>query len=398
MRVYLSATSLITLTVGAAIAWSCSGGVGANISPSPEGFPAPAAVQTATPRPTEEANEGNEEDDSHAPDQSSVIEIAPGQPMEIPPGKSDGHATFEMHWGFTDRLEVAQHAPEVWLPTNGRISIDDGDPSTIEGIHIISALLFEDGGSYASGTDDSVAVPENQAWIVTGTGYFYPWVSWESATTTDWDGMAVSLNWDPGTDPSVTVEAGHWSASVPASQLATLAFVRPAGPSGQTLEAGEFFNLTWKVYDLALTWGYNPAADQTADTLHMTNEWNGSVTVDTGAIYVIKTDAMETGPSRQTLPDTIAPRGELDRTVFFSTITSDVTDKQGAIDGIGVNIIAPRDSRPVIAISLNGETEQVQLPARFRDVVQDFSLDSDGHFLQGHLHWCWWKTPNAGHP
>lgn len=397
MRLYLSAISLMALIAGATVAWSCSGGTGAEPSP-PAATPSPTTAQAATPTPAEDAGAGDEKDDSHAQDQPGVIEIAPGQPMEIPPGKGENYATFEMHWGFTDQLEVAEDAPEFWLPMNGRISIDDGDPSTVEGIHIISALLFEDSGSLASGTDDFVTVPQDQGWTVTGTGYFYPWVSWESATTTDWDGMAVSLRWDPGTDPTVTVQAGDWSASVSATQLGTLASVQPTGPAGQTLEIGEFFNLTWKVYDLALTWGYNPEADQSPDTLYMTNEWNGSVTVDTGALYVMKTQNMEAGSSQQAMPDAIAPRGELDATVSFSSVTSDVTNKQGAIDGIGVNIIAPRGSRPVLTVRLNGDTEQVQLPRRFRDVVRDFSLDSDGHFLQGHLHWCWWKTPDAGHP
>lgn len=389
MRLYLSATSLMALTAGAAIVWSCSGGTGADWSPSEALSPTPAAAQPKKP--------ADDEDDSHAPDESGAIEIAPGQPVEIPPGKGEGHATIEMHWGFANELEVAKDVPDLWLPMDGRIGIDDGDPSTTEGVHIISALLFENGGSYASGLDDSVTVPEDQGWTVTGTGYFYPWVSWQSATTTDWDGMAVSLKWDPGTDPSVTVEAGNWSASVPATQLGTLASVQPAGQAGQTLEIGEFFNLTWKVYDLALTWGYNTEADQNADTLYMTNEWSGSVTVDTGAIYVMKTQNMETSSSQQAVPDAIAPRGELDTTVSFRSATSDVTNRQGAIDGIGINIIAPRGSRPVLTVTLNGKTEEVQLPPHFRDVVRDFSLDSDGHFLQGHLHWCWWKTPDGDH-
>ncbi len=50
-----------------------------------------------------------------------------------------------------------------------------------------------------------------------------------------------------------------------------------------------------------------------------------------------------------------------------------------------------------LTLTVNGETQQVTLPRHFQDIVKDFSMDSDGHFVQGHLHWCWWKTPDADH-
>ncbi len=389
MKLYLSATSLMALTATAAITWSCGGG---SDGKPPTPTPTAAASSTApTPASTEEAGNEGDDPDQRAPADSGVPGLDPNQPMEIPPGRGENHTTFEMHWGFTEALAVAEDEPSLWLPMDGRIAIDDGDPATSEGIHIISALLFEDDGTYEGGRDDTVTAPEDEAWIVTGTGYFYPWVSWESATTNDWDGMAVSLNWEQGTDPTVTVETDQWTASSPASELRDLATTVSIGGSGQTLEAGEFFTLAWKVYDLALTWGYNPQLDESADTLFQTNEWNGSVAIDSGALYVMHTQNFELAD------DTVAARGELDPSVSFSTVTADAQNKRGAIDGLALNIIAPRDSRPTLTLTVNGETQQVTLPRHFQDIVKDFSMDSDGHFVQGHLHWCWWKTPDADH-
>ncbi len=366
-----------------AITWACGGGEDSG-----------AATPTETPSPAPSAEPDTGESDGAKP--AGAFEPEAGQPMEAPPPAKhgDGYATLEMHWGFTGALEVAADAPAIVLPMDGAITIDDGDPDTQEGIHLISALLFESGGAAHEGRADSVQVVKEGSWIQENTGYFYPSVAWSSATTTDWDGMAVSLRWELGTDPMVTVEAGDWSASVPASDLGTLAGTMEIGGAGQTLEIGEYWTLTYKVYDLALRWGYDPSRDTEGSADRQETAWDGSVSVDEGAIYVMKTDQFESAAtSLQATDDALAERGELDDTLSFTAYTADVTAKAAAIDGVSVNIVAPEGSRPTLTLSVNGTTEEFQLPEHFQDQQQTIELDEGGHFVSGHIHWCWWKTP-----
>ncbi|MFQ5592533.1 MAG: hypothetical protein ACE5HA_00055 [Anaerolineae bacterium] len=35
------------------------------------------------------------------------------------------------------------------------------------------------------------------------------------------------------------------------------------------------------------------------------------------------------------------------------------------------------------------------LPEHWRDVERIVPVDDEGHFVHGHLHWCWFKTPNG---
>lgn len=368
-----------------ATAWACGGGDGPG-----------AATPAEAPSPTPGAGPDAGESDAGAKP-NGAFEPEPGQPMEIPPKAGrDGYATFEMHWGFTDGLEAAEDAAHLVLPMDGSITIDDGDPDTQEGIHLISALLFESGGVAAAGRADSVDVAEEGVWIQQNTGYFYPSISWTSATTTDWDGMAVSLQWDKGADPAVTVEAGDWSATVPASELGTLTATMEAGSAGQTLEIGEYWTLTYKVYDLALRWGYDPSLDADGSADKQETAWEGTVSVDDGAVYVMRTDHFETAAtSFQESDDVIAGRGELDDTLSFTAYTADVNAKPGAIDGVSVNIVAPKGSQPTLTLSVNGTTSEFHLPEHFQDRQETIELDEGGHFITGHIHWCWWKTPEG---
>ncbi len=369
-----------------AITGACGGGAESGVA---------TPIDTPSPAPSQDPD-AEEKDGGASP--AGAFEPEPGQPMEVPPPArhGDGYATLEMHWGFTDALDVAADAPALGLPMDGAITIDDGDPDTQEGIHLISALLFESGGSSDAGRTDSVEVMKEGSWVQENTGYFYPSVSWTSATTTDWDGMAVSLRWEPGTEPAVTVEAGDWSATVPANEVGTLTATMPVGSAGQMLEIGEYWTLAYKVYDLALRWGYDPSLDADGSADRQETAWQGSVSVDGGAIYVMKTDQFESAAtSRQATDDTLEEREELDDTLSFAAYTADVTGKVAAIDGVSVNIVAPKGSRPALTLSVNGTTSEFQLPEHFQDRQETIELDEGGHFVSGHIHWCWWKTPEG---
>lgn len=386
MRLQRATTLTAIILSLTAITWACGGGQNSG-----------AALPTETRSPAPSTEPDTSQDDAAAkPDGAFEPEL--GQPMEVPPkaGRGDGYATLEMHWGFTDGLEEAADTAGLVLPMDGAIAIDDGDSDTQEGIHLISALLFESGGAATAGRADSVAVVEEGSWVQENTGYFYPSISWTSATTTDWDGMAVSLKWEEGTEPTVTVDAGDWSAAVPAGELATLTGTTEAGPAGQTLEIGEYWTLTYKVYDLALRWGYDPSLDADGSADKQETAWEGSASVAEGAIYVMGTAQFEaTAGSPQTAADALDARAELDSSVSFTTYTGDVAGKAGAIDGVNVNIVAPQGSRPTLTLSVNGTTEGFRLPEHFQDRQETIELDEGGHFITGHIHWCWWKTPDS---
>lgn len=322
-------------------------------------------------------------------DGSAHEEEPPREGEDLPPERRrEDHtgATLEMHWGFPQALEPAQPEADLWLPMDGRITISDGDPDTREGVRVISALLFEHGGSYEEGRADALQVPNREAWTDPASGLTYvPWVAWRSATTTDWDGIAVRFRWEKGTNPTVTIETSQWSVSLPAEELKSLPRLVEIGPQGQTLEMGRFFTLTYKVYDLALEWGYDIDLDEDGVPSGETVAWDGSLSVDQGGLYLLKPRGFEEG-------DEILPRGELDPVIPWRTTTEDVENPRAAADGIALNIVAPRGSRPVLTVVVNGEELQFQLPARFRDAAEELVLDSQGHFVRGHLHWCWWKS------
>ncbi len=311
------------------------------------------------------------------------------------PGES--RYRVEMHWGFVRELGQATEDPALFLPMDGRIAISDGNADTREGIHIISALLFEAGGSYETGHGDSVEVPQER-YRARG-GVFYPWVAWRSATTADWDGMAVVLAWEQGTDPTVTIETSQWSTSIPASQLPTLAGFRSIGDDGQELETGRFFDLTYKVYDLTLEWGYNQALDQNPNGLpqHLM-VWDGSVSLSQGGIRFLHAIDFESGGRRALgRDDAILPREDLSPTLAWRSTTLDPLFRRQEKDGVAMNLVVPKGVTAAISVTIGPNfTRQFILPAMNRDVHFEIPIDNQGHYVHGHLHWCWYKVPEGG--
>ncbi len=93
---------------------------------------------------------------------------------------------LELHWGMLDRLGQGADNRSLFLPMNGRIVIGGGGV-----IHLISALLFESDGAYEAGRGDRVLPRQD----------YTPTIAWQSATTDDWDGIAVAIHWPKGTNP-----------------------------------------------------------------------------------------------------------------------------------------------------------------------------------------------------
>lgn len=170
-----------------------------------------------------------------------LVPVLVAPPVAAAQGRGDPLYQFELHWGFVHTLGPDSGDPALLLPFDGRVSISDGDASTTEGVHLISALLFETGGAYEKGRADSVTEPRDQCWAVENAGLYCPWIAWRSATTSDWDGIAFTFRWVRGTDPVVRFETSQSTWEAPMSRLQREAGLRDLGPQSQQLETGQFF-------------------------------------------------------------------------------------------------------------------------------------------------------------
>jgi len=308
-------------------------------------------------------------------------------------GRGDPHYPFELHWGFVHTLGPDSGDPALFLPFDGRVSISDGDASTTEGVHLISALLFESGGAYEAGRDDSVTQPNEQCWRVGNAGLYCPWIAWRSATTNDWDGIAFAFRWARGTDPLVRFETSQGTWEVPISRLQQEAGLRDLGPQGQQLETGRFFTLAYRVYDLLLQWGYNRAEDSNPDGPAMLVPWDGSLTLSAGGIRLVKTQKFESGGRyEEGRDDRVLEREDLSPVVAWRSSTLDPTRRDKESDGLALNFVVPRgEDASVVLEMVTGGRREFALPSRFRDVHQEWMVDEEGHGVHGHLHWCWFK-------
>lgn len=301
---------------------------------------------------------------------------------------------LEMHWGFVYQLGEGTDAPALLLPMDGQISIADDDPATREGIHLVGALLFEADGAYQQGRDDEVMLPQG-GYSVEGVGHFYPWVGWRSATTDDWDGMGVFLAWQRGSNAIVTIQAGSWSARFPAEELVRQARVIDVGSAGQKLEIGPFFGLSYKVYDLLLQWGYEPSTDANPAGPQALVSWDGSLALDQGGVRVLKTEGFEGGGSYERgRNDRLLPRQDLSPTVSWGSSTLDTRNGRAETDGLALNLVVPKGAVPPVHITVGGYQTELQLPRQFKDIHQEEEIDTEGHGVHLHLHWCWWKSPS----
>ena len=332
----------------------------------------------AAAAPEEEASESpSAEASPGTPEEADASEEAEDPtPLEPVPGRGrKNDFSYEMHWGMLGELTPAADEPDLELAVDGKITFTDDDPDTEEGIHIISAQLFE--------LDDSVDHPPwREAFRNTG-GTFFQWISWESTTTTDWDGMAFRLHWAEGTDPTIRIETSVWDGELEVSELRNHSEVLSVGDDGQSLEMGEFFQLTYKVYDLAVTWGFLDESEVSGAT-----DWNGSITLEGGGIHLFGTNSFEA-------EDEVIQDGDLSPTLSWQSTTTTGSDFQQAADAMSLNLVAPTEvSRPELRISVGGIEESFSLPARPADWVEVIEV-SDGGTFRGHVHWCWFKEPSG---
>lgn len=299
---------------------------------------------------------------------------------------------LEMHWGFVDRLRNSTNDASLFMPFDGTITIDDGNVSTKEGIHLISALLFESGGSYAEGRNDTIEKRIDN-WALRE---FDPHITWHSSTTGDWAGIAVAFHYERGTDPIVTINTTQYYAQMPISQLKKLHKTIEIGSSGQRLEMGRFFNLSYRVYDLAIGWGYNKTSDENPTGTPMLVQWDGLISIDEGAIILMRKLSFEnrTRNYSRGMDDLAYERGEYDKTIAWRSSTLDNLRRGSEVDGLALNFVVPRGVNPNVSIKFsNGYERSLALPPRFRDVHLEDKLNEEGHFVHAHLHWCWFKVP-----
>ncbi len=310
------------------------------------------------------------EEDSDRPEPRDPEESVPLEPV---PPREMWDFSYEMHWGMLGALTPPTDDPDLRLSVDGKVTITDGDPDTQEGIHIISAQLFE--------SDDRVDSPPRSEAFEENGGIFYPWIAWRSATTTDWDGMAFRLRFTKGTDPTVRIETSVWEREFKASELHKHSEVISIGDDGQSLEMGRFFDLTYKVYDLALSWGFLDESEASGPT-----DWDGSITFAGGGINVFATKSFEE-------EDSIIQEPELGPTLSIVSTNTPGSNRHAGGDGLALNLVAPRElSRPELRISVAGVDETFILPARPAD-REEIMENPGGGVVKAHLHWCWFKRP-----
>ncbi|MFQ5592523.1 MAG: hypothetical protein ACE5HA_00005 [Anaerolineae bacterium] len=304
---------------------------------------------------------------------------------------------YELHWGFVFELGPATPDSTLMLPMDGRIQIDDGDSDTREGVHIIGAQLFEADGTYEEGHRDRVITPPRDTAFREAGGVFYPWVAWQSSTTDDWDGMAVRFRYEAGTDPLITIETGDWSAAMPASELRELSQVVPLIEEEQELEMGPFFTLAYRLYDMDLYWGYEPEHETGLPADHELQVWDGGLSISDGGIRIMGARNMESGGSRERgMDDEVLQEADLSSGIEWRSTTLDVSFRRAATDGLAVTFVVPREASDVTINGTFGETTLSEvLPEHWRDAERIVPVDDEDHFVHGHLHWCWFKTPNG---
>jgi len=305
---------------------------------------------------------------------------------------------YELHWGFVFDLGPATPDPTLMLPMDGRIQIDDGNPETREGVHIIGAQLFEADGSYETGHGDRVIRPPRETAFREAGGVFFPWIAWRSSTTDDWDGMAVRFRYERGTDPLITIQVGEWSATLRASELRELSQVVPAGEGGQVLEMGPFFTLAYRLYDMDLYWGYDVHHGSAPSTEPALVVWDGGLSISAGGIRIMGTRNMESGGSRERgRDDEVVQEVDLSSSIAWRSTTLDVPFRRAATDGLALTFVVPREAERVTITGTFGDTTlSAVLPRHWRDVERVVPVDDAGHFVHAHLHWCWFKDP-GGH-
>lgn len=317
----------------------------------------------------------------HGSDKKPALPIARGEAYQ-----------FEMHWGFVDRLANSTTNTSLFMPFDGTITIDDGNPETKEGIHLISALLFESGGSYAEGKSDAIEKRRDN-WALRE---FDPRITWRSSTTGDWDGIALAFQYERGSDPIVTINTTHYYVQMSMSQLKKLHPTIEIGSAGQKLEIGRFFNLSYRVYDLAIGWGYNRTSDKNPSGAPMLVQWDGTISIDEGAIVLMRKVSFEnrTRNYSRGMDDAVYERGEYERSLAWRSSTIDDIKRGSEVDGLALNFVVPRGVNPKVSIEFNnGYQRDFALPPRFRDMHLEQELDKEGHFVHAHLHWCWFKVP-----
>jgi hypothetical protein len=278
------------------------------------------------------------------------------------------------------------------MPMSGSISISDGDEATEEGLHLISALLFESGGAWEKGLADDIDLPP----------YWTPSVEWRSATTDDWDGLAVNFRWEKGTDPVITIQTDQWSGQFRASELREMLRepqVMDIGDQGQKLEIGQFFTLSYRVYDMRLEWGYDPAKD--GDPAHQPRPtvWDGSLRLSQGGIRLLATLRFEQdGDYRQSRDDRVLTHADLGSELSWRSSTLDPLRRRKELDGLALNYVVPRGAEATVTLDLaEYGQEAIALPHRFQDIHWEKEVDGYGHYIHAHLHWCWFKaSPGPG--
>ncbi|MFQ5885228.1 MAG: hypothetical protein ACE5IO_09035, partial [Thermoplasmata archaeon] len=251
------------------------------------------------------------------------------------------------------------------IPWDGFLQTTDG------AVGLVKTVLFEHGGEYRLGGDDSVYPRTNRFTL-----------EWRSSTTTHWDGLLMLLVIPKAIPmPHVTLHTEPWSHVFEAWQLIGLNVRIPIGDLGHEIEIKGFIvkekpgELKFAVIIFAARWGY---LDDDAE--HESREmvpWDGFASLTRGGVKLVMPLRFEfRGDYRLGTDDLIYPRENRLTLEWRSSTTV-------SWDGVIVALFVPLIDVPEVHMTFHNEQwshvfEVRDLPglhARFR-------IDELGHEIE----------------
>ncbi len=245
-------------------------------------------------------------------------------------------------------VQDPSHDGPPMIPWDGFVEVTRG------GVKAVRTLLFETGGEYRWGGDDTL-YPRNNRLTV----------EWRSSTTVHWDGVLLLLVVPKMDDPMphVTLHTEPWSHVFEAAQLLGLHVRIPVTPLGHEIEINGFpverdgDRNDVAVIRMMVRWGYLPqpegaapeAADVPEEEKYAMVPWDGFLQTTKGGIKLLETLLFETGGAYENGGDDfVYPRNNRLTLEWRSSTTTHW-------DGIVAAIVVPVHAVPEAHVTLHTE-------------------------------------------
>ncbi len=271
-------------------------------------------------------------------------------PEEAPPRPAVERKVLELHWGWVDGVNPPGTAAAVEV--QGTVRLSDGDPETREGVAPLGAILWEE--------EDRLDV-RRSVWPVARRSETD--LGWASQVSGDWDGIALLLTWEEGTDPILTLDLGGWRWEGPVSQVEE-AFGRHILEGEVEVELGEPYGLTYRVYRLEVGWGKGRAPSEGDEA--SPDALAGSLSLSDGVFVVHDTPALEEG-------DELTGGDYTPTLAWDASLAND--EGRRKIDGFRAWIVVPSEEAVTLTAEVGEESKEVTLPETPRTVVRVLRVD-----------------------